>query len=928
MATELGLVAYDGQQFNTFTANDGLPDQSLFSAMEDSEHRIWLGSESRGVAWIENNKVISNPLPQLDNTMINSFHQAGNDIYIGTSKGIFIYNNKTLKPFKYNYLFEENAIIRSISSNNNGYIYIISDPHIYIIHEGKVHILKNQRVTNLVKDKAGRLWGGKRDGLIEFVNDTFYRRCALPLEWLYYRCFATPTGIMAISNKIYTYQDGKLDSIPLYDHLNYEQIYSAACDKEGSIWLGCTDKLLQISPANYTNRYKTNYIPATNTNIVNFANDTSNNLQIWYENNQVVTITHNKAMDYSGYQKLLNPEIYPGVLIWRALVDRNNNTWIVTQDHGTFYYNGKALITSDSLLKGLSSNRVFEVLSDSKKNIWFLCQDIIYSFDGKQFHKHSLPSNDLNLASTMIEDESGRLWFGSSKGVMTFKNNVLKYVDADWNKASIAHTNSIMIAQQKNIWESVYGRGLLCYSIENPKNYFWIEMKNGLPDSKILSFCFDNYNHIWVQYINKIQCIEIDFARKWAKSIFTFDQHSGYRNPVGFAGMVKDKNGHLWVETNQGLITIFPDLLGNIINKVKPFIRLNYLEVETPLTNGINKQFDPTEDLNLNYNNNTITFNFKAASLTRGGVSSYQYTLSGYDDHWSSSKEAKALYKKLPPGEYTFMAKAANCDGYWCDPISYTFTIQPPWWGTWWFRSLMALAFGAIVWLLIKFRLNQIEKKQAHQLAISNSELKALRAQINPHFLFNLFNKANLQILQNKGDAAVELLSNLSTYLRKVLYMSEQHIITLEAEVDYLEEYLQIQQAIHPNLFQYTIDCPENVDTIGIKIPSMLLQPFLENCIVHGFQGINYQGTIDIGFSYDDNYLHCSIKDNGNGFRKNTSEGFANKKHKSMGTEITQKRLELFCQGKKGKGDIQISDHSDEAMGLRGVTVLIKFPIQ
>jgi LytS/YehU family sensor histidine kinase len=204
--------------------------------------------------------------------------------------------------------------------------------------------------------------------------------------------------------------------------------------------------------------------------------------------------------------------------------------------------------------------------------------------------------------------------------------------------------------------------------------------------------------------------------------------------------------------------------------------------------------------------------------------------------------------------------------------------------------------------------------------------MQALRAQMNPHFLFNCLNSINRFILKNETESASDYLTKFSKLIRMVLNNSKQKYITLNEELDCIELYIQLEQLRFKNSFRYKIKCEGDTDADDILVPSLLLQPFVENAIWHGLMYKEGAGNLDIHVLPKDEILECIITDNGVG-RKAASE-FENRsaaKYKSMGLQITKERIALL--DKEGEQSIEIEDLYESNGNANGtkVTLRIKF---
>ena len=217
---------------------------------------------------------------------------------------------------------------------------------------------------------------------------------------------------------------------------------------------------------------------------------------------------------------------------------------------------------------------------------------------------------------------------------------------------------------------------------------------------------------------------------------------------------------------------------------------------------------------------------------------------------------------------------------------------------------------------------NLVLKQKASEL-----EMQALRAQMNPHFIFNCLSSINRFILKNESEAASDYLTTFSKLIRMVLNNSKNTSISLEEELEMLRLYLDLEKLRFKNSFGYKISFPDHLDTGSVFIPPLLLQPVAENAIWHGLMHKDGSGTLEINFELQDNYLNCYLTDNGVGRQK--AESFKSKsveKQKSLGTQITAERIALNNKN-DDPADFYIEDLVDtegQAAGTR-VTLRIKF---
>ena len=298
----------------------------------------------------------------------------------------------------------------------------------------------------------------------------------------------------------------------------------------------------------------------------------------------------------------------------------------------------------------------------------------------------------------------------------------------------------------------------------------------------------------------------------------------------------------------------------------------------------------------------------------------------GYDQAWVESNQSQtAVYPRLSPGRYHFEVIARDEFGQWVQHSRLlSVRVQPPFWQRWWFIVLMALTLGGAVFALFRFRTREIEK--TYRLQLVDSELRALRSQMNPHFIFNSLNSIQYFILKKQPEEAYTYLSKFASLMRKILQNSRLKYISILDEKEWLELYLEMEKLRMDDQLDYRIDDSGVNDIKHSYIPTMLIQPYVENSIVHGLLPKEGDRRIEIKFTKHTDHVECVVEDNGIG--REASRVMNEKrasKHTSAGMELTKSRLRILSEG-QGDFDVWVEDLMDggEAAGTR---VTIKIPL-
>lgn len=224
-----------------------------------------------------------------------------------------------------------------------------------------------------------------------------------------------------------------------------------------------------------------------------------------------------------------------------------------------------------------------------------------------------------------------------------------------------------------------------------------------------------------------------------------------------------------------------------------------------------------------------------------------------------------------------------------------------------------------------------VEKAEAEMLRLQKVEFeqKALRAQMNPHFIFNSLNAVRNYINSEETEIADKFLVDFSKLIRSILSNSNKPYLSLEKNIEFLTCYMDLEAKRFRQSFTFSIDVLDELETDLIQIPTLLIQPFVENAIIHGLQG-NKGGHISIKFSeLSEDVIRCTIEDNGKGRKARAAEqGKENKSHVSMATDITNQRLASFGLDKEQGLKVAISDPQDKDGNALGTIVSIDIPIQ
>jgi hypothetical protein len=419
-------------------------------------------------------------------------------------------------------------------------------------------------------------------------------------------------------------------------------------------------------------------------------------------------------------------------------------------------------------------------------------------------------------------------------------------------------------------------------------------------NAPMLTMQFDNYGNLWFANMSK-QIGRLNTAT----GIFSMlSETDGYLEMEFNWGVpiTKDVRGDLYFgiganwgtgDLNGGLDRVFPERFSSATSAVY----LNSLFInQKPFS--LYTQVNELDELSLKYDQNTIRIEAGIIDYysRKKGLIRHKLEQNGKTGDWQYSPDHIIRYESLSPGSYRLVIQASNINNEFNSPEKILLiNISPAFWDTWWFRTLAIATIIFSVYLFYRRRITHIKKKkkrkQPFNKQLAQIEMKALKAQMNPHFIFNCMNSINSYILENDKKTASDYLTKFSTLIRLILENSDKQKINLDDELAMLKTYLQLEQNRLDNKFDYHIEVEASIKTIAFEIPPLILQPFIENAIWHGLVHKTERGKINISIRKEPNRLICIIEDNGIGRSKAALLKEQQViKHHSMGMKVTEDR--------------------------------------
>jgi hypothetical protein len=337
--------------------------------------------------------------------------------------------------------------------------------------------------------------------------------------------------------------------------------------------------------------------------------------------------------------------------------------------------------------------------------------------------------------------------------------------------------------------------------------------------------------------------------------------------------------------------------------------------------------------IRLSPDENLFTIEFASLNYTNPGEIRYEYRLKDLEQNWKEAeRRGFAGYTHLKGGNYTFEVRAVNSEGQYSDITAVPVFIGTPFYKTWWFNLAVSLIFSAIIFFIYQMRIRNVEKTEALKTKfnkqLAETEMRALRAQMNPHFIFNCLNSINRYIIKNDHKTASLYLTKFAKLIRLILDNSETHEVALSQELEALKLYIDIEALRFDHKFSYEIIVDENINTEAIQVPPMIIQPFVENAIWHGLLHKETPGRLKLKFYIEQEMLVCEIEDNGIGREKaGEMKSKSATTRKSLGLKITSDRLSILNERTSRNGGISFIDLKEKDGSVAGTRVVVKMPV-
>ena len=539
--------------------------------------------------------------------------------------------------------------------------------------------------------------------------------------------------------------------------------------------------------------------------------------------------------------------------------------------------------------------------------------------------------NANEVRKTIYDSKRNILWIGGMAGLLSYhldSEKIILHPNSFRNTETGTNhflINDIMLKDDELV-VTTWGGGLMTFDIENEK---WEQ------------FIFENEKHInyrsGITQLGKTKSGRLFFAHEirevgsWKKgeSFFSSPNMEGSPLEKGIAAQV-DRLGYLWIGH-------WRKVCKYIVKEEPPLAKTAQIYVHSVFTDSIQLEQKmhrwDGQKIFLSQKTDALKFVFRAINPLSYDSIFYEYKLDGIDSDWNKNKNNEvAVYQNLKNGDYEFQAryfdkisqKYIYTDKVFVKIKTENLVSQKIVIGL---LSLLGFSFLGFFYYRNLVEKRRQKKEKQYQAQLREVQDAALRSQMNPHFLFNSLNSIRYFIVTNDNEKATIYLTKFSRLIRMILENSKKKLVSLEEELQMLELYVNMEQIRFEDKFDYEIKVPSEVNPSEIMIPPMLIQPFIENAILHGINPKDEQGKIILSFKKEMPFLVISVEDDGIG-RANAKALKRDSvfKKESLGLSITQSRLDL-ADSKSHQAKLKIIDIYDDEKKAIGTRVLIWLPV-
>lgn len=680
-------------------------------------------------------------------------------------------------------------------------------------------------------------------------------------------------------------------------------------DRGENIWMsGQNNSLYFLSSKHFQNALRVHAV-LPGSGIPKCINgDSSGNIAIGYINEKKFSIRKDGQIKH--YQ--LNQNFYEGV---RCICPLDNNRFLIMdkdlalvdgRKNSIRYFNSPStykdmsLYIDGGLLVASQSNAFYLKSGEITSGAFSSVQQII--FEGRTSSIASLPD------STVL--------VGTPDGLFIKRNLRSRTIRINHPELSHINITDIVDDGQNGALISTNAQGIYYFNSLNGTARA-IKVFPGAGAALVRKIFKQNNNLYWLA--TERGACEVQFDKEFKV------KHT--RNYTFYDGLPSNNITGVYVFRDTAFITtaegtgIIPLQDTTFLQMNAPLVYLNAVRLRDTLLH------QPGKALELSYQQHDFTISLSAISYESFGNTKYYYKMEGLSDEWTETDNPEIHFTGLAPGTYLFRAYASNAKGTRSKtPVILSIHILPVFWQTFFFKAIVCLLVALLLYFLIRRRATRMAlskyEKARQERRLAELELEAIKAQINPHFIYNCLNSIQYFNYEKQHDQARQYLDLFARLIRFTMQYSRQAFITIAEETNYLSNYLQLEKMRFHERLHYQIVVADNIDQ-QTMIPAMLIQPYVENAMKHGIAARREGGTVIIRFEQpEENQLEISVEDDGMGFTPEHNGNIG-----SLGFRLSGSRAETYNQLFGMKIKINLYNKKNFDPDKSGIIVQLKIPV-
>jgi ligand-binding sensor domain-containing protein/anti-sigma regulatory factor (Ser/Thr protein kinase) len=870
-ATDRGVARFDGYNFEVFTTEDGIPDNTVFEIIKDKKNRLWFKGFSSQLGYYEKGSFYSY---KYNNIVTKTFPSV-------LLNNVVINEDGSLWYTKYNPLLELEGrtfnIVVKIAANGTV--------------DTSYTLIKNDERKVFISDDGSSVYTGdagatltsfhylKNKKKIAEINHEFVKGSIVTAK------LAKGNFISNVGRNIVKLSEGKIEKLRTCK----EEVIHLFVDNTKNIWIGYREKGYEclLAESNYTKAIS----GLNGLTISSVYQDNEGGMWLTSLEKGIFNISPQRLKKYLLGNDIANKKIKKVkkiVNVNGSVFLRDNNNEIFVKEKGKALFEYLSFNSSSNLylrndIEYKKNEGVYVLLPISKKtpkqkiirlknknsSKIFLGRKFIYTDFPKGINKYSKSGelvNKIHLVGlsriwTVFEKSNADLLIGTLNGLYLYKNSSNTIIDLKTKNPLFKYRiNDIKQLYKDYIIVATIGGGVLVFNEKDLYNVKQYKTTEGLPSLMCNTIWAENDSTVWIG-TNKGICIINNILNTSKTKVNTININNGLTSNEVFSFC--NIGDEIWVATTKGVSIIDRHKVLHVPKKIPIYIRkiiINGNEVQQQTYNKVK------------YSDNNIIISYIGINFQYNKKLKYKYRFKNREKKWNYTQNLSVVYSSLPAGEYIFEVGVVNpVSGASNSYATYSFTILPPYWQTTWFIVSAVIASLLLIAFFVRYRINFVREQEQLKHELNSSRNEALRGQMNPHFIYNSLNAIQNYILKNDTEASASFLSKFSQLMRQTFNNTSEESVPLAKELEALELYAELENLRFSQKFKLHIHVNEKLDKNITKVPPLIMQPFIENAILHGLLNKQDNGNIWVDIKLEvfngKKAIEVSIKDDGIGLK-------------------------------------------------------------